>query len=62
MHKRGIIDYSEVKGVSHKLVTRIYRDCPEIKDYVPKYSLKRVKKANTTEEGSEQNASGYPKV
>jgi len=45
MHKKGIVDYSEVKGVNHKLVTRVFRDVEEVKNYTMKYSLKKVKKA-----------------
>jgi uncharacterized ubiquitin-like protein YukD len=26
MHKKGVIDYSEVKGVNHKLINTISRD------------------------------------
>ena len=25
MHKKGVIDYSEVKGVNHKLLNKVYR-------------------------------------
>ena len=25
MHKKGVIDYSEIKGVSHKLLYKVYR-------------------------------------
>jgi hypothetical protein len=46
MHKKGIVDYSEVKGVNHKLVTRVFRDVEEVKNYTMKYSLKKVKKAS----------------
>lgn len=29
MHKKGVVDYSEVKGVNHKLLNRIFRDNEE---------------------------------
>jgi hypothetical protein len=29
MHKKGVIDYSEVKGVNHKLITKIFRENEE---------------------------------
>jgi hypothetical protein len=29
MHKKGIVDYSEVKGVNHKLLNKIYRQNEE---------------------------------
>lgn len=29
MHKKAVIDYSENKGVNHKLITKIYRDNEE---------------------------------
>lgn len=31
MHKKGVIDYSEVKGVDHKLITRVFRANEEFK-------------------------------
>lgn len=66
MHKRGVIEYSEVKGLGHKLVTRICRDSPEVKDFVPKYSLKRVSGAGKKNEGESGGFGGedigYPKV
>ena len=44
MHKKGIIDYSELKGVDHKMINKIFRDNPEFKEYVPKFSLRKLKK------------------
>ncbi len=44
MHKKGIIDYSEPKGINHKMITRIHRDNEEFKSYVPKFSLRKSKK------------------
>lgn len=44
MHKKGIVDYLEPKGISHKVITRIHRSCEELKDYVPKFSLRKAKK------------------
>ena len=63
MHKKGIIEYSEVKGVAHKLVTRVFREVEEIKNYTMKYSLKKVKKAAVTQSnGGDGIGEGYPKV
>ncbi|CDW79297.1 eukaryotic translation initiation factor 2d-like [Stylonychia lemnae] len=44
MHKRGIIDYSEPKGVNHKIITKIHRLNEELKSYVPRFSLRKSKK------------------
>ena len=44
MHKKGVIDYSEVKGVDHKLIIRVFRTNEEFKNYVPKFSLRKLKK------------------
>ena len=44
MHKKGVIDYCEVKGVDHKLISRIFRANEEFKQYVPKFSLRKLKK------------------
>jgi hypothetical protein len=45
MNKKNVIDYAEVKGVNHKLITRINRGNEEFKNYVPKFSLRKTKKA-----------------
>ena len=45
MHKKGVIDYSETKTVAHKVITRILRTNEEFKSYVPKFSLRKSKKA-----------------
>ena len=29
MHKKGVIDYSEVKGKTHKLITKVFRENEE---------------------------------
>ncbi len=57
MHKRGVLEYAEVKGVEHKLLTRVHID--KVKEYTPKYSLKRVSAAKR-EDAAEDT--GYPKV
>jgi hypothetical protein len=44
MHKKGVIEYSEVKGVGHKLITQVFRDNKEFKQYIPKFSLRKTKK------------------
>jgi|LauGreDrversion4_2_1035121.scaffolds.fasta_scaffold10449_5 hypothetical protein len=64
MHKKGIVDYSEVKGVGHKLVNRVFRDHEEVKNYNMKYSLKKVKKAagGPIGSGGDGAGEGYPKV
>ena len=48
MHKKSIIEYVDVKGVNHKLVTKVNRANEEIKNYQMKYSLKKVKKQTTS--------------
>ena len=45
MHKKGVIDYSETKTVAHKVITRVIRTNEEIKSYLPKFSLRKSKKA-----------------
>ncbi len=45
MHKKGVIEYVDVKGVNHKLITKVFREIEEVKSYTMKYSLKKIKKA-----------------
>jgi len=51
MNKKNVIDYAEIKGVSHKLITKINRGNEEFKSYVPKFSLRKSKKAQAPTAG-----------
>ncbi len=48
MHKKGVIDYAEVKGVDHKMINHVFRDNPEFKEYTPRFSLRKLKKQTNT--------------
>ena len=65
MHKKGVIEYADFKGVNHKLITKVFREIEEVKSYTMKYSLKRVKKATVSQTGggaADGGSEGYPKV
>jgi hypothetical protein len=56
----GHIDYLESKLKGHKVITGIHRDT--FKEFIPKYSLRRVKTKVVVEETKESVKSNYPKV
>ena len=62
MHKKGVIEYSEVKGVGHKLITQVFRDNKEFKQYIPKLSLRKTKKELPVLAKNEESSIGYPKI
>ena len=58
MEKKGVIQYSDIKGVDHKLIIQVFRENKEFMEYVPKFSLKRIKKEEPVEEKDPE----YPKI
>eukprot|EP00347_Sterkiella_histriomuscorum_P011099 403373759 len=62
MHKRGILDYSEPKGINHKVITRIHRANEELKSFEPKYSLRKSKKVVLAPQNQDAKGVRYPKV
>lgn len=62
MHKKGVIDYSETKTITHKVITRVIRTNEEFKSYIPKFSLRKSKKAAVYGQDSSNGSVIYPKV